>query len=72
MLRDSRAACDEATEVALRASDDDLFTTGRFPWAGGDALGPRFIGLIGQHFHEEHEPAIRAWLATDERRRTRG
>jgi hypothetical protein len=34
-----------------------------FPWMGGDALGPTFLdkSYFG-HFHDEHEPDIRAWL----------
>lgn len=40
--------------------DDDLLTPGRFDWLGGAALVEvEFFG----HLHEEHEPAIRAWLA---------
>jgi hypothetical protein len=40
--------------------DDDLVTPGRFDWLDGAALVD--VELFG-HLHEEHEPAIRAWLA---------
>jgi hypothetical protein len=63
VLRDSHASFDRVAAAVSDATDDDLFTPGRFAWAGGDALGPRFVGGIGSHFHQEHEPAIRAWLA---------
>jgi hypothetical protein len=63
VLRDSHASFDRVAAAVSDASDEDLFTPGRFAWAGGDALGPRFVGGIGSHFHHEHEPAIRAWLA---------
>jgi len=52
-LRDAVAALPEA----------DLLTPGRFQWLGGEALGPAVIGGTVGHLHDEHEPAIRAWLA---------
>ena len=55
-LRDAVAALPEA----------DLLTPGRFPWLDGEALGPAVLGGSFGHLHEEHEPAIRAWLARDE------
>lgn len=41
--------------------EDDLTTPGRFAWLDGQALvDADFFG----HLHEEHEPSIRAWLAS--------
>lgn len=41
----------------------ELFERGRFSWLAGEALGPDVVGGAFDHLHEEHEPAIRAWLA---------
>ena len=45
---------------AIAALPEDLVTrTDAFPWLDGQALADReFFG----HLHEEHEPALRAWL----------
>jgi len=45
---------------AIAALPDDLLTRpGAFPWLDGEALADaEFFG----HLHDEHEPAIRAWL----------
>lgn len=49
--------------VAVEAiPEDDLVTPGRFPWLDGAPLSAVLDGSFG-HLHEEHEPAIRAWLA---------
>ncbi|MDP9371935.1 MAG: ClbS/DfsB family four-helix bundle protein [Chloroflexota bacterium] len=41
-------------------SDEDVTTPGRFAWTDGQ---PLVAGDFFGHLHEEHEPAIRAWLA---------
>ena len=46
--------------------EDDLVTPGRFPWLGGEPLSAVLDGSFG-HLHEEHEPALRAWLACQAR-----
>jgi hypothetical protein len=48
--------------AAVRAlPEEDLTTPGRFSWLDGAALvHTDFFG----HLHAEHEPSIRAWLAT--------
>ncbi len=40
----------------------DLTTPGRFAWLGGAPLSAVLDGTF-EHLHEEHEPAIQAWLA---------
>lgn len=47
--------------VAL-VSEADLLTPGRYPWLTGYALAD-VIGGSCEHLREEHEPALRAWLA---------
>jgi len=41
-------------------SDEQLNDPQRLPWFEGEQLTGAF--LFG-HFHEEHEPDMRAWLA---------
>ena len=41
-------------------SDEQLNDPQRFSWLGGERLTG---ALIFDHFHEEHEPDMRAWLA---------
>jgi hypothetical protein len=40
-------------------SDDDLQDPHHFKWLEGEPLSGRFVF---SHFHEEHEPDMRAWL----------
>ena len=52
----------ERLAAAIAALPDaDLTTPGRFTWMGGKAL---VDGDFFSHFHEEHEPSVRAWLAS--------
>lgn len=44
-------------------SEETLITPGRFPWLDGEPLCAILEGSFG-HLHEEHEPSIRAWLAS--------
>jgi non-ribosomal peptide synthetase component F len=54
------------TPSALAAlPEEDLMEPGRFPWLGAEALGPAVVGGTYLHYHEDHEPDIRAWLARD-------
>ncbi len=60
VLQDSREAFEQLFQVIAAFSESDLADPGRFPGLGGEPLtGAAFFG----HFHEEHEPNIRAWLA---------
>lgn len=58
----------ETTFGRLRAvieemPDDVLADPGSFPWMEGDAVGEAIVsGRFFAHLHEEHEPAVRAWL----------
>lgn len=51
-----------AAFVAL--PDDALFKSDYFPWTEGTALIDAIPGGFLGHFHEEHEPTLRAWLAS--------
>ena len=63
VLRESRETFERVERAIAALPEDDLLQPGRFPWLGGAALGPAVVhGTLG-HYHEEHEPDIRAWLA---------
>ncbi len=63
VLRESRETFERVERAIAALPEDDLLEPGRFPWLGGAALGPAVVrGTLG-HYHEEHEPDIRAWLA---------
>jgi carboxymethylenebutenolidase len=61
VLRDSREVFEQLVEALDAFPEADLLDPARFPWLEADDLpltGAAFFG----HFHEEHEPDMRAWL----------
>ncbi|MGH2561704.1 MAG: ClbS/DfsB family four-helix bundle protein [Thermomicrobiales bacterium] len=63
VLRDSRASFDRL-EAAVRAvTEADLFAPNRFPWMDGKPIGPAVVHDALAYFPEEHETALRDWLA---------
>lgn len=62
LLRDASAAW-EQLETSIDATDEaDLVQAGRFAWLAGGALGTTVVDNFVGHWHDEHEPAVRAWL----------
>jgi hypothetical protein len=59
VLSDSRDVFQQLVETLDDFPEADLIDPARFPWLGGEA--PTAAALFG-HFHEEHEPDMRAWL----------
>jgi len=60
VLNDSREVFQQLVAAIDALSDEQLNDPQRFPWLEGEPLtGSSIFG----HFHEEHEPDIRAWLA---------
>ena len=59
VLNDSREVFQQLVEACDALSDEQLNDPQRFPWLEGERLTGAFI--FG-HFHEEHEPDMRAWL----------
>lgn len=61
VLADSERLLDRQAAVVAALPEAEVVTPGRFTWLeNGQALAE--ADLFG-HLHEEHEPAIRAWLA---------
>jgi hypothetical protein len=54
------------TSVVSGMSDDDLLAPGRFGWLGEGfdsiPIGPALIGYSITHVHQDHAPALEAWL----------
>jgi len=60
VLNESRQQYRYMRELVRTLSNEDLFDPNRFAWMEGKPLA----ALIDfRHFHEEHEPALRQWLA---------
>ncbi|MCC7022595.1 MAG: ClbS/DfsB family four-helix bundle protein [Thermomicrobiales bacterium] len=64
VIGESRESFARLAEIVQMLPDEALNDPGRFPWLEGQALGPALVngGYFG-HFHEEHEPDVRRWLA---------
>jgi hypothetical protein len=59
VLRDSRDVFEQLVAALAAFPEADLLDPSRFPWLEGEPLSG--AALFG-HFHEEHEPDMRAWL----------
>jgi hypothetical protein len=60
VLQDSRETFRHLFEAIRAFPESELIDANRFDWLEGTPLsGAMFFG----HFHEEHEPDMRAWLA---------
>jgi hypothetical protein len=65
VLADSRAAFERVERAIADMPEDALLTPGRFAWLlwTDEALGPAVVGGTLGHYREDHELAIRDWLA---------
>jgi hypothetical protein len=59
VLGDSREVFQQLVDVIAAFSDDELQDPQRIEWLEGEPLRGKFVF---SHFHEEHEPDMRAWL----------
>lgn len=59
VLGDSRQTFQALVEAIQAIPETDLMDPNRFPWMGGQSLS---AAALFSHFHEEHEPGMRAWL----------
>ena len=64
ILREAELFYDRLRDAVAELPDDALADPNRFPWLEGQSLAESIAGgdFFG-HFHDEHEPDIRAWLA---------
>jgi len=61
VLRESNEVFDQLAQTVDAFPEADLLNPARFPWIAAEDFpltGAVFFG----HFHEEHEPDMRAWL----------
>ncbi|HET8629787.1 MAG TPA: ClbS/DfsB family four-helix bundle protein [Thermomicrobiales bacterium] len=66
VLAESRGQFRQLSDIVAALPEEELTAAGRFPWMGGTSLAQAILGGdFFSHLHEEHEPAIRAWLASE-------
>jgi hypothetical protein len=59
VLQESHAVFEQLVDTLSAFSEAELFESNRFDWLEGEPMSAAaFFG----HFHEEHEPDMRAWL----------
>lgn len=61
VLGDSRAVFDQLLAAVAAFPEADLLNPARFPWISAEEF-PLTGALFFGHFHDEHEPDMRAWL----------
>lgn len=62
VLREARDVYEKLERALDAFPAADLFDPASFPWLGAEDF-PLTGALFYGHFHEEHEPDMRAWLA---------
>jgi hypothetical protein len=62
ILAEAREQFQRMRAAVAAIPEDDLVTPGCFPWLGDYPLSAVVEGS-GEHLYEEHEPALRAWMA---------
>ncbi len=62
VIRESRESLQQLEAAIQALSEQDLTDSQRFAWMEGTALIETIMGNSMGHFHEDHEPEIRAWL----------
>jgi hypothetical protein len=63
VLAEWNTSFDRLRAVVATLPDEALYDPAYFPWLEGGALIEALPGGFLGHFHEEHEPPLRAWLA---------
>ena len=65
VLNESRESYARLAEAVQQLPDEALTDTSYFAWTEGQALGDAIVsGDFFGHLRDEHESAIRQWLAT--------
>ena len=65
VMAESNDTFDRVEQAIATMPEDDLLQPNRFAWLywTKEGLGPAVVRGSFGHYYEEHEPAIRAWLA---------
>ena len=67
ILGESQQLWDDLHTAVEELPDAALYDRNVFPRLGGDALAEAIAnGNLFSHFHDEHEPALRAWLTKEQ------
>jgi hypothetical protein len=65
VLADDHVVFERLYDTLAAFTEDELHDPTRFPWLaedGGDGLPPLRGVVYFDHYHEEHEPDVRAWV----------
>lgn len=63
VIEESREHFARLAEVVQMLPNEALADPHRFAWMEGEAIGPAIVdGTWFEHWHDEHEPEVRAWL----------
>jgi hypothetical protein len=60
ILQEDHAVFEQLVDTLNAFPEAELMDTHRFEWIEGEPLNG---AIFFAHFHEEHEPDIRAWLS---------
>jgi hypothetical protein len=63
VLGDARQVWDRLEEGLTLLPEQALSEPGYNAWTNGEALGPLVVREATAHFHQDHEAAVRSWLA---------
>lgn len=65
VLRDQRETFERVEAAIAAMPEEDLLGSRRFAWLywTDESLGPAVVRGTLNHYHEEHEPDVRAWLS---------
>lgn len=61
VLGEARRSFELMRDAVLALSDEELADPSRYPWMGGEPVGDVVTSSF-DHFHDEHEAALSAWL----------
>ncbi|MBA2521077.1 MAG: ClbS/DfsB family four-helix bundle protein [Chloroflexia bacterium] len=65
VLADADATFDRLRRAVEALPEEAVWSPDHFPWTEGAAIGQAIVDrTFFGHFHEEHEPAVRAWLSS--------
>jgi alpha-ketoglutarate-dependent taurine dioxygenase len=63
VLDEARQVWDRLEEGLTLLPEQALSDPAYYSWTNGEALGPLVVREATAHFHQDHEAAVRSWLA---------